>query len=78
MRIGYGTMHYIIIPPPPLAQVMLVRGHLTSLERATLGALVVIDVHGRDTVEEMVADKVGSCVGWGEGRWSLKSLQSWV
>lgn len=36
------------------------RGELTSLQRATIGALVVIDVHGRDVVAEMVADKVAA------------------
>ncbi len=41
-------------------QVKLVRGDLTSLQRATIGALVVIDVHGRDVVTEMVADKVAT------------------
>ncbi|GAX77074.1 hypothetical protein CEUSTIGMA_g4520.t1 [Chlamydomonas eustigma] len=37
-----------------------VRGELTSLQRATLGALVVMDVHSRDVVTQLVADQVAS------------------
>ena len=38
--------------------VELVRGDLKDLERLCLGALVVIDVHGRDTIAEMVEKNV--------------------
>ena len=41
------------------------RGTLTKLERATCGALVVIDVHARDVVVQMAADGV-------ENPWEFK------
>ncbi|CEG43665.1 axonemal dynein heavy chain [Plasmopara halstedii] len=40
--------------------VMLVRGQLTKLERTTIGALVVIDVHARDTISHMIEKEVES------------------
>ncbi|RLN14640.1 hypothetical protein BBJ28_00024156, partial [Nothophytophthora sp. Chile5] len=40
--------------------VLLVRGQLTKLERTTIGALVVIDVHARDTIAHMIEKDVES------------------
>lgn len=40
--------------------VKLVRGQMTKLNRTTVGAMVTLDVHGRQIVEMLVAEKVNS------------------
>ena len=42
-----------------LEMVALVRGHLSVLQRSTMGALLVINVHARDVLDKMVAVKCG-------------------
>ena len=43
--------------------VKLVRGKITKMERITLGALIVIDVHARDVVTQLFEQKV-LCRNW--------------
>lgn len=38
----------------------LVRGQLTRLERSVMGALIVIDVHAREVVRNMIKSRVES------------------
>jgi dynein heavy chain len=40
--------------------VELVKGELNKLQRSVLGALVVIDVHARDVVKQMIKARVES------------------
>lgn len=38
--------------------VELVRGQLNRLERSVMGALIVIDIHARDVVKQMIKSRV--------------------
>ena len=40
--------------------VVKVRGDLSELDRSTLGALVVLDVHNKDVIESFVTDNINS------------------
>ena len=51
-----------------------VRGELTGLQRATLGALVVMDVHSRDVVSELVRQGVTDAQDFG---WQAQLRTYW-
>ncbi|CAJ1449585.1 unnamed protein product, partial [Effrenium voratum] len=44
--------------------VRLVRGDITKLQRMSIGALVVIDVHAKDTVEKLAKEKIDDCMSF--------------
>lgn len=50
-----GLKDYVAVLNQQLdSVVILVRGSLTELQRATIGALVVINVHARDSIAQMI------------------------
>ncbi|KAI9203256.1 dynein heavy chain and region D6 of dynein motor-domain-containing protein [Polychytrium aggregatum] len=52
----------------------LVRGDLTKIQRAILGALITIDVHNRDIVHGLIATK---CNGLGDFEWTKQQRYYW-
>jgi len=44
--------------------VRLVRGNITKMQRMSIGALVVIDVHARDTVEKLAQENITDCMSF--------------
>jgi dynein heavy chain len=53
---------------------MLVRGELTKIQRAILGALITIDVHNRDIVQGLIISKVS---GPGDFEWIKQMRYYW-
>jgi dynein heavy chain len=52
----------------------IVRGDLTELQRGVLGALITIDVHARDIVEELISEGVNSDTDFG---WTKQLRYYW-
>ena len=53
---------------------MLVRGDLTKIQRAILGALITIDVHNRDIIQNLIHAKVTSP---GDFEWTKQQRYYW-
>ncbi|KAJ3321819.1 Dynein heavy chain 6, axonemal [Boothiomyces sp. JEL0866] len=53
---------------------MLVRGDLTKIQRAILGALITIDVHNRDIIQSLISAKVTSA---GDFEWTKQQRYYW-
>jgi dynein heavy chain len=53
---------------------MLVRGDLSRIQRAILGALITIDVHNRDIIQGLIAAKVSSP---GDFEWTKQQRYYW-
>lgn len=51
-----------------------VRGKLTSLERSSLSALIIVDVHARDTVQELATAGVSNV---NDFEWTSQLRYSW-
>ena len=54
--------------------VQLVRGDLNGLQRNCMGALIVLDVHGRDVVRNMIKARVDSLNDFG---WTCQLRYYW-
>eukprot|EP00770_Monocercomonoides_exilis_P008083 MONOS_8041.1-p1 / transcript=MONOS_8041.1 / gene=MONOS_8041 / organism=Monocercomonoides_exilis_PA203 / gene_product=dynein haevy chain 9, inner dynein arm 5 / transcript_product=dynein haevy chain 9, inner dynein arm 5 / location=Mono_scaffold00292:32264-47119(-) / protein_length=4951 / sequence_SO=supercontig / SO=protein_coding / is_pseudo=false len=52
----------------------LARGHLDALQRVSVGALMVLEVHERDVVEELISEGVGST---GDFDWAKRLRYYW-
>ncbi len=55
--------------------VVLVRGKLTKLERQCMGSLIVIDVHARSVVEDLIASDVSAIIDFD---WAKQLRYYWV
>lgn len=72
---GWAARSVAVCRSDLLKIVDLVRGQLTKLQRATLGALVVMDVHARDVVTALAAGAVSS---QSDFDWQAQLRSYWV